>query len=161
VTYNTSLDKTAIVITSAVTIMFAMVIGGQYVFINDHGRGGALYTTVACVLIYFVAFAFRPVKYIVTGEEVIVVRPLLNVHLKRSDFQTFESLEGGKTSGSIRILGVGGLFGYYGSFANFSLGRMTWYATRRDKQVLICTKDKKKIVLTPNDPEGFVAELCF
>ena len=160
-TYKTSLDKTAIVITSAVTIMFAVVIGGQYVFMTDHGLGGAFYTTVACVLIYLLAFAFRPVKYIVTGEEVIVVRPLLDVHLKRSDFQTVGLVERGETSGSIRILGVGGLFGYYGSFANFSLGRMTWYATRRDKQVLIYTKDKKKIVVTPNDPEGFVAELCF
>jgi hypothetical protein len=161
VTYKTSLDKTAIIITTAVTIMFAVVIGGQYIFITDHGRGGALYTTVACILIYLLAFAFRPVQYIVTGEEVIVVRPLMNVHLARSDFQTVELVEGGKTSGSIRILGVGGLFGYYGSFANFSLGRMTWYATRRDKQVLIYTKDKKKIVLTPNDPEGLVAELHF
>jgi hypothetical protein len=54
---------------------------------------------------------------------------------------------------------MGGLFGYYGNFVNFSLGRMTWYATRRDKPVLVKTTDNRKIIVTPDDPDTFVNEL--
>ena len=158
-TYKTSLDKTAIVITIAVTILFAVIIGGQYSIIKDAGRAVPIYTTTVCLLIYFLAFAFRPVNYVVTKDELIVRRPLLNVHIKRADIKSVELIDKNKIRGSIRTFGVGGLFGYYGSFANSSLGRMTWYATRRDKPVLVKTTDDKKIIFTPNDPDKFVTDL--
>ena len=158
-TYKTSLDKTAIVITIAVTILFAVIIGGQYSIIKDAGRAVPIYTTTTCLLIYFLAFAFRPINYVVTKDELIVRRPLLNVHIKRADIKSVELIDKNKIRGSIRTFGVGGLFGYYGSFANSSLGRMTWYATRRDKPVLIKTTDNKKIIFTPNDPDKFVTDL--
>ncbi len=139
--------------------MFAVIIGGQYSIIKDAGRAVPIYTTTVCLLIYFLAFAFRPVNYVVTKDELIVRRPLLNVHIKRADIKSVELIDKNKIRGSIRTFGVGGLFGYYGRFANFSLGRMTWYATRRDKPVLVKTTDDKKIIFTPNDPGKFVTEL--
>ena len=159
-TYKTSLDKTAIVITIAVTVLFVVIIGGQYSIIKDAGRAVPIYTTTACLLIYFLAFAFRPINYVVTKDEVIVRRLFLNVHIKRADIKSVELVDKKKIRGSIRTFGVGGLFGYYGTFANFSLGRMTWYATQRDKPILIKTTDGKKIILTPNEPDKFVGELC-
>ena len=57
----------------------------------------------------------------------------------------------------VRTFGVGGLFGYYGCFANFTFGSMTWYATRKDKAVLITTNTNKKVLVTPNDPVAFIA----
>jgi len=158
-TYKTSLDKTAIVITICVTILFAVIIGGQYSIIKDAGRAIPIYTTTACLLIYFMAFAFRPINYVVTKDELIVRRPLVNVHIKRTDIKSVARIERNKITGSIRTFGVGGLFGYYGNFANFSLGRMTWYATRKDTPVLVKTIDNKKIIFTPNDPDKFVNQL--
>jgi hypothetical protein len=158
-TYKASLDKTAIAITIAVTILFAVIIGGQYPIIKDAERAVPIYTTTACLLIYFLAFAFRPINYVVTEDEIIVRRPLLNVHMKRVDIKSVELIDKNKIRGSIRIFGVGGLFGYYGRFANLSLGRMTWYATRRDKPVLVKTIDDKKIIFTPNDPDKFLNKL--
>ncbi len=61
---------------------------------------------------------------------------------------------------SVRLFGVGGLFGYYGKYANHVLGRTTWYATRRDTPVLLETMDDKKYILTPNDPNGFARALA-
>lgn len=158
-TYKTSLDKTAVLITIAVTILFAVIVGGQYSIIKDEGRAVPVYTTAACLLIYFSAFAFRPVGYVVTKEELMIRRPVLNVCIKRADIKSVELISKNEIGGSIRIFGVGGLFGYYGSFTNFSLGRMTWYATRRDRLVLLKTTNGKKIIITPDDPDKFVAEL--
>jgi hypothetical protein len=158
--FAASLDKTAIVLTVLVSILFASIIGGQYAFISDAGRALPIYTTVGCLAIYGLAFAFRPAGYVVTGEEVLVSRPLLDVHIKRADIQRVVALPARDLSASVRLFGVGGLFGYYGKYANHLLGRTTWYATRRDTPVLLETTDDKKYILTPNDPSGFVRALA-
>lgn len=157
-TYKTSLDKTAMVITTSVTILFAIIIYGQYAFIKNEGNVDPIYTTTACLLIYLFAFAFRPISYSVTNEDIVVNRLLFNVRIKKAEIRRVELVAKERVRRSIRTFGVGGLFGYYGKFANFDLGRMTWYATRRDRTVLITTTDDRKIIITPNDPEKFVAE---
>ena len=157
--YKTSLDKTAMIMTAGVTILFAVIIAKQYPLIRDEGRAVPLFTTVACLLIYGLSYAFRPAGYSVTAEELVIHRPLRDVRIKRSNIRSAEAVDPAEVSGAIRTFGVGGLFGYYGRFANFNLGRMTWYATRRDRTVLIRTADGRKIVVTPDDREGFVAEM--
>ena len=157
--FAASLDKTAIVLTVLVTIVFAVIIGGQYAIIADAGRAVPIYTTVGCLLIYGLAFAFRPAGYVVTADEVIISRPLWDVHIKRADIRRVAALPARDLSASIRLFGVGGLFGYYGKYTNSALGRTTWYATRRDTPVLVETADNKKFILTPNDPNSFAKAL--
>lgn len=158
--FTASLDKTALLLTLLVTVVFAVFIGGQYSFISDGGPATPLYTTATCLLLYGLAFAFRPVGYVVTSEAVQVSRPLLNVHIRRADIRRVMALPAQDISASIRLFGVGGLFGYYGRYTNRRLGRTTWYATRRDTPVLVETTDDKKYILTPNDPSGFVRALA-
>jgi hypothetical protein len=158
-TYKTSLDRTATTITIAVAVLFTFIIVGQYSFIRDDGRSIVGYTAIACLLIYFLAFAFRPIEYVVTVDELIVRRLLFSVHIKRADIKTVELIDREEIRGSFRIAGVGGLFGYYGAFTNSSLGFMTWYMTRRDRPVLVKTVDNKKILFSPDDPIQFVSEL--
>lgn len=157
-TYKTSLDKTAVIITVAMTIFFAVLIIGQYSFISNYSLPDPVYVTSFCLLIYFLTYAFRPVNYIVTNDELIVTRPVFNVCIKKADIKTVELIERKKLGYSIRTFGVGGLFGYYGWFTNFTLGKMTWYATRRNNYVLVRTVHNKKIILTPDEPGQFVAE---
>jgi len=158
--FAASLDKTAVVLTVLVTVLFATIIGGQYAFISDAGRPDPIYTAIGCLAIYGLAFAFRPAGYAVTAEELIINRPLLNARIKRADIRRVAALPARDLSASIRLFGVGGLFGYYGNYTNTTLGRTTWYATRRDTPVLVETTDNKKYILTPNDPAGFVGALA-
>jgi hypothetical protein len=158
--FAASLDKTASVLTVLVSILFASIIGGQYAFISDEGQAQPVYTTVACLAIYGLAFAFRPAGYVVTSEEVLVSRLLRDVPIKRADIRRVAALPARDLSASVRLFGVGGLFGYYGKYASHLLGRTTWYATRRDTPVLLETTDGKKYILTPNDPNAFVRALA-
>ena len=158
-TYKASLDKTAINITIAVAVLFAIIIVGQYSFTTDSGRYVHIFITSACLLIYFLAYAFRPIEYVVTADELIVRRLFFEVHIKRLDIISVESIDREEIRGSFRIAGVGGLFGYYGGFTNSSLGFMTWYMTRMDTPVLVKTVDNKKILFSPDDPIQFVSEL--
>jgi hypothetical protein len=158
-TFKASLGLTAIIVTTVVTILFAILIGGQYAIIKDAGRALPIYTTTACVLIYLIAYAFRPVSYVVTQNEILVKRPLFDVHINTTDIASAEIIDRRKLHISIRTMGIPGIFGFSGTFYNLTYGRMTWYVTRRDRPVLIRTKNDKKIVLTPNEPEKFIQQL--
>ncbi len=157
--FKTSLDKLAMVITIGITILFAFIIIGQYVIITDGDKKIPFYTTVTLLLIYFIAFAFWPKNYILTKDKLVINRPLFNANINRSDIKSVEQIGKDKLRFAFRMFGVGGLFGYNGKFVNSTLGSMTWYATRRDKAVLITTLENRKIVVTPDNPEELVANL--
>ena len=157
-TYKTSLDDLAKVITIIITILFAGIIVGQFSLIKDEGKSVPTFTTILLSLIYFGTFSFRPISYKLTDDKLIIHRPLFDIKIKRTEIKNVEQLDKEKLSWAMRIFGVGGLFGYSGKFINTKLGSMTWYATRRNNAVLVTTIYNKKIVLTPNEPEKFVTE---
>ncbi len=155
--YKASLDNLAKGVTIGVTILFATLIIGQYSIITDEGRAFPIYTTVGCLIIFFGVFIFRPISYSITKTQIIVHRLVGNIHIDKTEINCTELIGKEKLRWSFRIFGVSGLFGYFGRFTNTKLGRMTWYATRRDHAVLINTHNDK-IVITPDDPEKFVLE---
>ncbi len=157
--YNTSMDNTTKAITIGITILFAAIIIGQYSIIKDATASATpIYTTVGLLVIYFIAFAFRPIKYSLTNDNLIIHRLFSKVKIERSKIKSVVLLDKEKLSWSVRVFGVGGFFGYYGKFANTKLGTMTWYATRKDCIVLVEMLNNKKIILTPDEPEKFVAD---
>lgn len=157
--FKTSLDKTAIVITVLFTLSFACIIAMQYLIAPAGNTARPLYVTGIFLLLYGLAFAFHPTAYSVTPDALIICRPIRNVRIKRATIKSIVVVDKKEINGAIRTFGVGGVFGYYGCFANYALGSMTWYATRRDKAVLITTTNNKKIVVTPNEPVAFVTAL--
>lgn len=156
--YKASLDNTAKVITIGVTILFAVIIGGQYRITKELGDMVPIYTSVALLLIYGISYAFSPINYRLTAQELIVHRFLTNATIDRQTIKSVDLIDRSQLNWSVRTFGVGGLFGYYGKFFNSKLGNMTWYATRKDKTVLITTMNNKKIIITPDKAEEFVAE---
>ena len=157
-TYKTSLDNLAKVVTIVTTILFAAIIVGQFSLIKDEGRSVPIFTTIILLLIYFGTFLFRPISYKLTDDKLIIHRPLSDIKIIRAEIQNVEQLDKEKLSWAFRVFGVGGLFGYWGKFSNTKLGSMTWYATRRNNAVLVTTIYNKKIILTPNEPEKFIIE---
>ena len=157
-TYKTSLDNLAKVVTIVTTILFAAIIVGQFSLIKDEGRSVPIFTTIILLLIYFGTFSFRPISYKLTDDKLIIHRPLSDIKIIRAEIQNVEQLDKGKLSWAFRVFGVGGLFGYWGKFSNTKLGSMTWYATRRNNAVLVTTIYNKKIILTPNEPKKFGTE---
>ena len=157
-TYKTSLDNLAKVVTIAITILFAAIIVGQFSLIKDEGKSVPIFTTILLSLIYFGIFSFKPISYKLTDDKLIIHRPLSDIKIIRAEIEKVEQLDNEKLSWAFRVFGVGGLFGYWGKFSNTKLGSMTWYATRRNNAVLITTIYNKKIILTPNEPEKFVIE---
>ncbi len=146
--YKASLDKTALLITSLVTLMFGALIVFNF----------SLPLAIFLILIYLICMVLKPLSYEITQDELIIRRLIKSVRINRADIKSLELIEKATLSGTIRTFGVGGLFGWYGKFANSQLGAMNWYVTRRDKPVLIIKKDSKKILISPDQAEAFVTE---
>ena len=146
--YKASLDKTALLITSLVTLMFGALIVFNFI----------LPLAIFLIIIYLICLALKPLSYEITKDELIIRRLIKNVRMNRADIKSLELIEKATLSGTLRTFGVGGLVGWYGKFANSQLGNMTWYLTRRDKPVLILKKDSKKILISPDQAEAFVRE---
>lgn len=155
-TYKTSLDNLAKWVTAGTTMLFAAAIILIILFAGNERYAILIFITFALV-IYFGIFLYRPVSYSLTDYKLIIHRPISDISIHRKDIVRVEQLGKDKLAWSIRTFGVNGLFGYFGKFANTQMGNMTWYATRRNKAVLVSTTDKKKIIVTPDEPEKFVA----
>ncbi|MBF0693793.1 MAG: hypothetical protein IR153_01895 [Flavobacterium sp.] len=155
--YKASVDR----FTKLTTVLCSLLIVGLpvVIFLNleEDESYGVLAVPVILIVVMFVISRYRPIGYQVTPSEILILRPTGTVSLKRSEISTIEILPKERLKRSIRTFGVGGFFGYWGEFSNKQMGPMTWYVTRRDNPVLIQTTKGKKIIISPDEPEKFVA----
>lgn len=158
-TYKASLDVQAKFITIIITVLFAAIIAGEFSALKGVNPLIPILTAIFLILIYLIVFALRPISYTLTPETLTIHRLFKDVAIDRANIAKTELLAKDQTSWSVRTFGVGGLFGYFGKFANSKLGSMTWYATRKDRMVLVLSTNNKKIIITPDDEQGFVASM--
>ena len=111
------------------------------------------------ILIVVITYGFSPKAYAVDDRQLIIYRPFHRKFYSTTDMKSLSVVDKKDLSRSIRVFGVGGLFGYFGLFRNSRYGTMIWYATRRDQFVVIERSNGRTIVLTPDDPNSLVSEL--
>ncbi len=155
-TYKTSLDTTTKVITITITVVFAIIIGGGYFFIKSGTHTSPIYTIVALLAVWGIAFLYRPLRYEVTKDSLIIHHIIRNVRLEMSEVKSIGLLQKSDIGFSFRTFGIGGLFGYFGLLTTTKLGNTTWYATRKTNIVLVQTISNKKIIVTPDNAQEFV-----
>lgn len=102
-------------------------------------------------VITFLCFLFAPISYTLTDRQLIINRPLFSRKIDLTTLLKFKKVTEDEMAGTIRTFGVGGLFGYFGKFANDLYGEMNYYVTQRKNYVVLITDDKEVIVLSPND----------
>lgn len=159
-TYKASLDRTTKIITTIISLLFLGLVVLQIMLYIRHHAWAPLAAALLLPLIYFITYLYCPVSYRINTSDIVIHRPGSDIHLLRSDIKHIQLVQKEKLRGTVRLFGVGGLFGYYGQFSNSELGCMTWYATKhRDKMVLIELANNKRIIVTPDEPEQFIAQL--
>lgn len=153
--YSVSLGLGARLTTVFAAVLFVAVIGLNLFILPDEDIVwvNAIHwgTSLLLIGIFIYCYLRRVIGYEVDREQITIQRPVGQKHIPISDVEQVILPEKGSLRWTIRTFGNGGIFGYTGSFANSTYGSMTWYATRTDKTMLIVTKDKKKILLTPDD----------
>ena len=161
--YKATLDLKSKIITGFVGVLFLGITVYNFKLIDfktgDTTQTTVLtLTTVLIVSLFTFCYLYRPLRYVVDKNKLIVKRPIKDLIIEFSNIKdaflpTKESMKS-----TIRTFGNGGLFGYFGSFRNGTYGGMTWYATKTSNYLIIVTSDNHKIVLTPDDT-GMINEI--
>jgi hypothetical protein len=93
------------------------------------------------------------------GEGALLIRRLFwNTRIDLAGLQSAR-FDPAAVRGSIRTCGNGGLFSFTGWYWNSQLKSYRAFATD-PKQVVVLTFDKRRVVVTPENPEEFVRELA-
>ena len=129
------------------TAVFAAV--GLYAFVASDATGSAV---VLAVYALCAALAVR--GYTVVDNHLLVHRLGWATRFDLAGLRDVR-YEPGLTEGSVRVLGVGGLFGFVGLFRNATLGVYGAYATDSARSVVLELADKT-VVVTPDRPADFV-----
>src|SRR5579872_3994254 len=109
---------------------------------------------VTAILVIVLPFLWSPRSYIVEPGVITVKRRIGSVRIPLENVREFRPATPNDVSGCIRLMGSGGLFGYYGLFRTSRLGKCTWYVTDRSRMVLLVT-DAKTCLFSPDNVEGF------
>jgi len=139
------------------TIVFLLPIGIYFgVSFSEGFEFTSLIVVVVLLPVFAITWALHPQDYTVNEQGITIKRPYKSILIASNDIKGIEALTPADLKYSMRLFGSGGFFGYFGLFTNQKLGRYHIYAGNRVNPVLILT-EKKKYVLTPTDPEGFIA----
>jgi hypothetical protein len=155
--FTTSLDKFNINTTIFSFFVLIISLSPGFFISPENGQDIFKYIAIPLILVFVIVYLLRPNNYSISSDKLLIHRMLGDVEIDRNHIQSVEEIDESQVKNSLRTFGVGGFFGSFGKFWNGKLGSMTWYVTRKNNFVLVETKDQKKIILTPDKPEEFVA----
>ena len=143
------------------TLIFILILFGASMLGRDavHYRGflAAFMITGVPLLVAGGSSFFMIRGYVITENALFVQRFLWHTRIDLSGLRAFEP-DPIAMSGSLRTFGNGGLFCTAGYFHNEKLGSYRAFATDPRLAVVLHFTDKV-IVVTPDNPEQFVAAL--
>lgn len=162
--HKASMDTFTLVLSVGLTIIlllvgFVPIFTSEFHFSNVISPSSLCVMPFAFIIMLVVTYGLSPKGYGVQDRQLIIYRPFRKKVYATQDIQLVSIVAKEELKRSIRVFGVGGLFGYFGLFRNSRYGTMIWYASRRDQFVVIERSNGRAIVLTPDDPNSFVTEI--
>ena len=94
-----------------------------------------------------------PQRLEIGEDKIVILRRYKSVVLHRDEIKSIEPMPSVAMRGVVRTFGVGGLFGYFGSYYTPVLGSFTLYATSFKNLYLIKKWDGKSIVISCAEPD--------
>ena len=162
--YLCSTDKLSKIITwIVVAILILPSVIGYSAFLRSGKDPVALIGILAGPVILFILtiamYLLMPVSAEITGTGITIHRKISPPTFSFADIKSIRMPEPDEMKGVLRTFGNGGLFGYTGKYWNKKMGSMSWYCTQRRNYIIIDMQNNKRIVITPDDPEGFMKDL--
>lgn len=158
--FRASMDTVTKIITSVVSLVFAGIVLTT-ILVEGDGENDlwpAVLVAVLFLTIYGLVYMYRPIGYEITDAGLLIRRPFDVVKVPKSRIVRVFPVEKRRIRWAIRTFGVGGMFGYFGTFYTPSLGSMTWYLTRLDNAVMVETRSGK-IMVSPDERDRFISAL--
>jgi hypothetical protein len=119
------------------------------------------YTPYRIVLLFFTMFILiithllHPVSYTIVSDAIKINRPILPITVQTVDVIHLEKISVADLAITVRLLGSGGVWGYFGIFHSKVHGRLTMMATDMQHLILITTATNK-YVISPENTQAFL-----
>ncbi|HEX5003366.1 MAG TPA: PH domain-containing protein [Bacteroidia bacterium] len=157
--FSATLDNTSRIISVAVLVITLVVAYKCYNVVEQEifPEWKAWLAVSLLVVLDVMIFVYRPLSYAITPYSVVVKRPVKDLVIDKKDVREVRAVLQEEMKFPIRTFGNGGLFGYTGQYYSSRMGNMRWYATRRSNYVLLALQNGRKIIITPDDPAGFLS----
>ena len=161
--YKTSLDKPAKVLTWGGCALFGILSLYQlYTYSRSPREAVDAAAAVVQIAIFagivLVAWLYSTQGYSVRDGELVIHRPWKPVTIPLSEIRSVQLVSPQDTFSGLRVFGVGGLFGYYGTFFLPRLGGFVrLYLRNRENPILLETAGGRLLV-SPDSP-GLVWEI--
>ncbi len=141
-------DTTTKVTTAAICVLFVVLYLAVHV----------IPILVISAAIIIVSYLYSPRGYAISDGAIVIKRLVGNVRLPLEAVRESRRTTAEDLSGTLKLWGNGGLFGYYGLFRTSKLGKCSWYVTNRGNTVVVVTAAKTAI-FSPDDVDGFLAAI--
>ena len=153
--FQASTDTLVRIITIGTSILLLLAI----VILYTTSGFDLWYALLLLMAIFFVAYLYRPLYYNVEQGTLSIKRPINSLDIALSDIKKANIITQDDLGMAIRLFASGGMWGYYGFFYSFKMGKMWWYVTQRQNYVLIQTTDDTQYLLSPDQPEQLINAL--
>lgn len=139
--FEASLDLCSKIITIGLAGTFLYTTAATILKVKKHASAKISATLGAAILF---AYLYGTHSYVVTDSELIIKQRITE---KRISIKDIVDLQANPSLGiTIRVFGVGGVFGYFGIYYSQALGFVNFYATQYKSLVFITTKTGEKLL---------------
>lgn len=150
-------SRTVWVITFGYFIMAVAVIGLLIAAIAQGAvAAGVIGLVVALPILIVIALyceGYSPQRLELSASQITVLRRYNSITIPRSTILSITPLTRQDMRWTMALGGCGGLYGYFGTFSNRSMGQFTMYATTMENLYLIRTADGQKVVISCSEPD--------
>ena len=165
--YASSLDATAKAVPWFIIALSVVIALSLYFGIRSQEQdttSSNLVLTISIVIqlillpgIVIAMYLLKTTGIVVDYNTITIDRKISPVVINFTDIRLVRKVDDMKFA--IRTGGNGGVFGYTGYYYKKGIGTMRWYCTQRCNYVLIEKTNGKKLVITPDDPDGFISDV--
>jgi hypothetical protein len=103
------------------------------------------------------SYLLAPKGYLIDADKLVIIRPLSSITIPLAGVTGAEAAAPELFNDSIRVMGSGGLWGYYGKYQSPHLGRYYMYARRTSELVLV--RGRENYVIAPERFPEFIKVL--
>lgn len=146
------------IITIVLAVGFVALAAGA--FLVESNFEALLIPLFVLLFVFGLSYYFSIRRYEILGDSIIVHRPFDQVAIAKTGIKSAQRVAARELRMSIRTFGIGGVFSFTGQFWNGKFGSMTWYVTRMDRAVILIDAANNKTVISPDEPDAFIAALA-
>lgn len=153
--FKASLDITSKIITTSIALFDLILLLTLYILLKDQGYVVLIPVIILSLTILF-TYLYQPLGYEITNDQVEIHRRINKFYINRTEIISVKTLSDTELGRSWRRMGNGGMFGYTGYYSSSKQGKMRWFVSQRKNYVVLMMQNGKKMILSPDDPNGFV-----